>query len=276
MNSQQSRLWLCHLHSLHRLPFSLNILREVCAYLCTQLFPCICDCFLRLYNPDTQLITKFPLDVNLVGSTFISLDTNNVLCLGRRPASTGVYDLILTSLQLVVLPGLSTPREAPGAVSCWKTGCVYAFGGYGHPNDLASSEKYSLSDKRWEELGAMQEPRSYFTPCHYRALIYLVGYAAAVETFNPTTEAFALLPLTLPLQLSDTRSVAFVNHGDLYLLTSTKQAGVWKVDSEGEFRRWRTGETCWSTHQPLVVGSVVLIAWAGKVLKFSLESNSFV
>lgn len=50
----------------------------------------------------------------------------------------------------------------------------------------------------------------------------------------------------------------------------------WKIDAEREFHLSGTGEKIWSSQQPPVMNSLVLIACEEDVLYFNLESYSLV
>ena len=157
------------------------------------------------------------------------------------------------------------------------------FGGTDGKVNLRSCEKMDLSDKRWTDIWSMTHARGSFTPCHFRSLLYLVscwregGRSPPVETFNPVTEAFTVLPITLPPQLTlSGRSVSFVANEELCVLTYEKQMARWKVDTEREFRLSDTGEVMWSLQQPVIVGSLLLIACEGGVKQFSLETYTYV
>jgi hypothetical protein len=98
-----------------------------------------------------------------------------------------------------------------------------------------------------------------------------------VETFHPESETFTVLPISLPPQLTlGGGSVAFVFNNELCVLTENKQMLRWKVDTETEFRLSETGNVMWSNQQPLIVGSLLLIAASGCVTQFSLETFSYI
>jgi hypothetical protein len=98
-----------------------------------------------------------------------------------------------------------------------------------------------------------------------------------VETFNPETKKFVVLPVSLPSQLQLQKvSVAFIVNEELFLLTSGKQMARWEINSGHEFSCSNTGKGIWSSQQPLIVGSVALIAHEKGVIHFSLETYSFI
>ena len=75
-------------------------------------------------------------------------------------------------------------------------------------------------------------------------------------------------------------SVSFVANGELCVLTRGKQIAAWRIESEREFRLLDTDRECGSTQQPLVMGSMALIAnnysSSNAVETFSLEFYAFV
>jgi len=234
----------------------------------------------ELYDVATQQSTHSSLSVDFGGGgSYLELE-NALLCIGAQPATTAVFSLDFGSLHLRALPTMCTPRDGPGLAKAgdW----VYVFGGWDNHYDLNLCEKFSVEEKQWRPLGSMHQPRSHFTPCSFRRLIYLLCTISkdhrAMESFDSQTEVFALLPLALPLQLElGCCSVAFVADGELYLLTGYKQMVRWKIDSEREFRLFSTNRECGSTQSPRILDSRVLIAndYYGQVEKFSLESFDF-
>jgi len=230
-----------------------------------------------LYDIQSQNVSTGTLSVNLDGGSFIEAGRNQLLCVGGTyPSSSAVHSLDLSSFQLSPLPFLSTPRVFAGLAKV--NAHFYVLGGFNEINEerLGSCEKMQLSDTRWTQISSMKHPRGYFTPCHFRSLLYLASAGVqAVETFNADTEVFAVLPVSLPPQLRARPSVAFIAHGELCLVTGNKQMARWKIETEREFRLYDTKQGSCSTQQPLLVGSLVLIASCREVQKFSLETYSF-
>lgn len=236
-----------------------------------DVFAAVFNDTIELYNIHSQQSTWSRLPVNFGwGGSFIALDRITMLCIGAYPAATAVYSLDLSSLQLIAMPPLFTPRAAAGVAIA--ASFVYVFGGYDNPNYLNSCEKYSLKTKNWLPLRSMNHRRSHFTPCSFRHLIYLAcPTPTPIESFNPETETFIDLPLSFPRQPHLFSSLAFVAYEELFLLTNSKQMARWKINEERQFRISTTLKECWSTQPPLVLDSMVLIACTGRVQKFSLE-----
>lgn len=228
----------------------------------------------ELYDFASRQSTRQNLSVDFGdGGSYIELDENTMLCVGGFPPTARVYSLNLNSVQLTPLAALRVPRCGAGVAKA--TAWIYVFGG----QSQISCEKYRLGDNHWQALPNMHYPRSHFTPCSFNALIYLVSSSddRAVESFNPSTEDFTVLPVSLPQQLRlNSHSVAFVSNGELFLLTNDMQKARWKIETEREFRVSTTGRNCSSTQPPRVSGQLVFIASSGRMEKFSLQSYSFV
>ena len=86
-------------------------------------------------------------------------------------------------------------------------------------------EKSSVLPMHWTPLPPMHGGRCSFTPCAFKALLYLASSNnRAVESFSPNTETFTVLPVSLPQDfLTVNGSVAFVANGELILLTWNEQ-----------------------------------------------------
>lgn len=170
--------------------------------------PCLAGVFkntLTLHQVETQRTTRHTLSVDFgAGGSYSMLDESSLLCVGSYPASCSVYALDLLCFQLRSLPSLSAPRCAAGVAKV--EGYAYVFGGQdcaGQSQNACS--KLDLLKSEWTQLLGMRHPRAGFTPCHYRSLIYLVAAGSknhrAVETFNPASGAFEVLPISLSKQL---------------------------------------------------------------------------
>lgn len=224
--------------------------------------------------------TRVTLSVSFgVGGCFIDIADSTKICIGAYPPSTGVFALDLVSHQLTSLPALRTPRAYAGVAKC--TDFVYVFGGFDGSMGLKSNEKYHIIEKKWVPIPDMHYTRSGFTPCSSHSLIYLVDTYSyrAMEAFNPLSELFTELPISLPSQLElGCDCVSYVINGELCILTEAKQFARWEIGSEAGFRVYETKESCWSSQPPMVIGAMVFIANAcsGRVDRFDLKTNAFV
>jgi hypothetical protein len=227
---------------------------------------------LELYDLETQQTAQHSLTANTRYAGYVPLDGSNVLVVGEE-----VMILDVLSFKVTTRAPLLEPRYNPGVTKVGEV--VFAFGGWDN-GQLKVSEKYSIPDNSWTRLADMHFARGAFTPCHFQSLIYLAASYAkdhrAVESFNPQTETFEVLPVSLPLELRQLcGSVAFVANGELCLMTNERQMARWQIESEAVFRLTDLDRACWSNQEPLIVGTQVLIANEGKVLKFSLETYHF-
>lgn len=263
--------------------YSLKTFPPQPALLHTQLYPplhiYLRDKFSAMYGKQlaichlkTGQTTQHTLAADIGASGYLELDRNTVMVVGRE-----VIIVDTNTCQISKLEPLLSPRICPGLGKVENT--VFAFGG-SIGSACKACEKWSILDKCWTRLRDMNYARAYFTPCHFNSLIYLAATLAldhrAVESFSPTTEICTVLPVSLPLQLTlGCNSVVFVAFGELCLLTKNKQMARWRVDSESEFRLSEVDRECWSTQQPLITGKEVLIAVFETVVKFSLETYSF-
>ena len=242
-------------------------------------FPIVWGNTLSLYDLRTQRVSQQSLAVCFSdGTSYVNLDPSSLLCLGAYPASADVYSLHLQTAQLSKRPSLTVPKCAPGTAR-WNS-CVYAFGGVDSAGGLkTSSEKWHVGAELWIEIELMRYPRAYFTPCRYETLFYLLAAKSkdhrAIEAFNPATETFSVLVVSLPPQLElSAGSVVFATVGELCMLTHKKQLVRWEV-AAGKLRLSEVARRCWATQPSCVVGKEVLIAHMGRVVKLSLESFAF-
>jgi len=269
-----AKVWLLHLKCCRSAvgSLSLNVIREICSY-CQDphFFAAISEVRMELYDFHTHNITQRRIPFEIY-SGYIQVDRTTVLIVGEE-----VWTLDLLTLQATPLPPLLTPRNWVGVAQVGNT--VFAFGG-DSGNLRTVCEKSSVPLTQWTPLPPMHYGRMAFTPCVFKALLYLASTNTAsnraVESFSPHTGTFTVLPVSLPpdLQLG-CFSVAFVANGELFLLTEKKQMARWKV-GEPHFRVSAINRKCWSHHPPLIVGTEVYIANERKVEKWSLEADRFV
>ena len=288
VTTTQAKLWLLYMKLQNRIQLSLNILREICTYIRPHFYPLIWDNTLKVYNLCTQCFSPQRKFADFIEASYVTVDENCVICLGKYPASREIYSLNLTSLHLTALPPLDRPRYMPG-VNLGPgqfAGTVYIFGGRNEKyNLLASCVKYGLKEQKPRKAGTMKSARCGFTPCTYKLLIYLVCTTLkdlrTVEVFDPGTDTCTEMPVSLPPHFDlDCPSVSFVAKGCLILFTWSRQAAYWEIDLESEFRVRTTDRSCHSAQIPLVLDSLVLIANYAyspdlRVERFSLQSYSF-
>ena len=200
----------------------------------------ICDDLVYVYDSVSQEVRKQPLPVYFGGGVFcLDLTPTTLLCLGQYPASTEVYELDLTSFRLTLQSSLCIPKCSPGAIQ-WTTD-IYLFGGRNGLMTVQSTcERMDMRTKQWSLVrNQMNYPRVYFTPCLCTSLIYLLSANEAacrcIETFDPQTQVFTLLPVTLPPELMYGNSISFIDRNRLYLITP-KQIACSGLGTDLEFR----------------------------------------
>ena len=152
------------------------------------------DCLSRQWKSKVALASSLPVD-SLSVLTF--LPSGKVfVCGGENSAST--YQVDAEKGFILQLNDMKTPRKAHGLQLFY--GRIYVFGGKRTDNAIENCEKYSINHGSWTALSSnMLKPRSHFSPCLHRHLIYLCGgNSYHSEVFNPQTEAFTALSGNLP------------------------------------------------------------------------------
>jgi hypothetical protein len=246
----------------------------------TKYFASVCYDSLTLLEISTQQVSQHRLTTNFKGgASFVEMDQRLLMCLGSKPASTATFALDIITYIMTPLQHLSIAREAPGVAKC--AGSVYAFGGIdGGERSQNTCEKWNLEGGRWwNTSNSMKHPRAYFTPCLFKACLYLMTTftQSPVEMFRCETETFEELPIAMPKQLRfGWRSVSFVADEQLCVLTEGEQVARWNIERSREFQVQSTKRACWSTQPPQRDGDQVLIAYDGQVVKFNLVTFSFV
>ena len=167
-----------------------------------QLFAAVKLDVIEVHDLKSHQLIKQTLPVNFGdGGSYIQVDSQTLICLGARPPSTNVYKLDMFSFEITPLSPLRTPRCYSGVANTNRF--IYVFGGEEAPwKWLKSCEKYSLLGKQWLPLNSMMYPRTGFTPCTFRSLIYLPSPSTThrIETFNPEAEIFSVISVSLPLK----------------------------------------------------------------------------
>ena len=274
LSAVQAKLWLFYLKGV-RGRLSFNVVQEACSYLSDpHFFAAIYRSSMQLYDFNTRKVTNHSLPV-YVDSGYVEVDRSTVLVVGKE-----VLTLDVLTFQITTLAPLLTSRNYVGVAKMGAT--VFAFGGCGDRGPMKVCEKASFPPQSWTPLPPMHYSRSCFTPCAFKAFLYLAStfseHHRAVESFSPLSATFTLLPVSLPalLQLGY-YSVAFVANGELILLSANEQMACWGIESEAQFIVAGLDRGCCSLRPPLIVGTEVYIAnfKGGKVEKWSLETGSF-
>lgn len=175
--------------------------------------------------------------------------------------------------------GLVQPK-APMVISRTSVGlCVlksYIYALCGAVGKIATDvcERFSLQTDHWETLPHAQRPRQSFNPAIHDGLIYLSGgSSSSIETFNPTSLLFTLLPVTsqniLPVTSLILRDTLYVFNSCLcfWMNCKTGQNGVkcsgFQVESK-------------SAVQPLIWGNKsIIVTEKREVWEVDLEKMSY-
>ena len=242
-------------------------------------FASVCYDSLTLLQISNQQVSQHRLTTSFKGgASFVELDQRLLMCVGCKPASIATLALDIITYVLTSMQPMSIAREAPGVAKC--AGSVYAFGGIdGGERSQNTCEKWSLEGSRWRNTTSMKHARAYFTPCLFKTCLYLMTTftQSPVEMFRCETETFEELPISMPKQLRfGWRSVSFMADEQLCVLTEGEQMARWNIESSREFQVQSTKRVCWSTQPPQRDGAQVLIAYDGQVVKFNLDTFSFV
>ena len=212
-------------------------------------------------------------------AVFCSLDEDAILCVGGKQRITATtYMLAVASALLREVESLARARGAPGIIKHRRF--VYIFGGWDEQTHaLNASEKFSVITERWAPLPAMHHPRSYFSPCACGDEIYLPRTGQVLEVLNTVSEEFKELPIWLT-DFSESRSVSFINDGELVIITGKNQLGKWRINAEDSFRmseiQMNDSNSGRSNIPPLKRGTAML--WVrghdGALVKYNLESGT--
>ena len=232
----ESRLLLLftRLHSVTLRPLSLNITREVCAYLGPH-------AFLASIAINQRLVTVFDLETGFRSQvavkqeflpciTYCSVDEFSLLVVGNKYMSDLVQRVSLLTGDITAEAPMLEGRIWPGMVV---TGdFCYVFGG-NPQNALTSAEKLHMATHRWVQVPPMPTPKMSFTPCAHGSEVFLPFTNSSelpVEVFSTDSEQYRLLPLLLSVKCFGT--VTTIVAGELvHLLTYSEEVGRWRVDS---------------------------------------------
>lgn len=231
----------------------------------------------------TDEISTATLSVSFSNSTvFCQLDSDVVLAIGGKPATTSVYQVALATATVTAEAQTLVPRRLPGVLK--HGGFVYLFGGSDGAKQLTACEKFAVKEKAWTALPDMTYARGGFSPCVFGSDIYLPDVKRdhrTLEVFNIPREDFRTVNVTIPASLSS-NSVSFVLEGELILITVDKQLGRWRIGSEDSFRvsklPMKEVASALSNIPPVRRGREVLwVRWKdGALVKFNMDTESLV
>lgn len=158
--------------------------------------------------------------------------------------------------QLTELPKSISSRMCPGPYYDPFSMSIYLFGGQFSGN---SSEKLDLTSYQWADSGKMKASRSHFHPCRWKEEVYLCGGGTvSIETFNPYTGLYTLLPIQLP-EMTESLAIAF--EGKICVLTPFYMTKI-DVNSCSLHSNKRNMSSVWSWSTPVLHESSVYLLFA--------------
>lgn len=232
------KIQLLWVHRRYRFPqpLSLNIVREVCRYLCDlHIVPCVHNDELRVYYIDSGRVVDGKLSrIFTTAAVPCLLSESEVMYIGNYPPySAEAFIVNLQSFHTTQILSMGTERGWPGVIRV--EAAVYVFGG-NNPM-LTSSEKMQIASLQWAPIPDMQHGRYSFSPCFYEDEIYLGDYMQpmkVIEAFNVISETYR--PLDIPLPKLQRHSMSFILDHEMYIMNLDFELARWKINSsEREF-----------------------------------------
>lgn len=268
-------------------PLSVNIVREICAYLAQRCsLIALRNNSIVLYSLTTSSQESFQVASKLPSDAIFSHFTgNSVICLGGQPVSSEALVIILHVKQAVT--GVSNMLEArfwPGVIRFGPF--IYVFGGKDRSGTtMLTSERFSALDGKWKQLPRMSYSRVAFSPCLFANLIYLPeanSKRKPFESFNPVTLQYQ----RIPIYMTEPRffgSVSFIISDTLCFISRSGRMGRWNVreieqgKQLGSFELRETNLAL-SSCTPVVMGREVY--WVridtGELVSYSLDTSHIV
>lgn len=202
MTTIKVKTWLVFAHRLHPVLRRLNLtlLREVGRYLTDTFYPCVFGSTLSLWNLERGQVSVKSLSHYSFnsGASYCMYSFDRLLCVGDSElSSTSAFSLCIHTAEVTSLANMKQARAWAGLIS-WRES-IYVFGGN---YDLArlEAEKYTPGHNQWTELGPMPTPKACFSPLLHQEQFYLIAtstYSLPIDTFNPVTETYQSLPVTI-------------------------------------------------------------------------------
>jgi len=250
-------LWLRGLLTPFR-PLSLNITREVCAYLLSSALCLVLAFrldFASLYDLDRRTVVSATLARSLdSGVKLCVVSRRKALCFGGNGPSSLVFSLLFSDFRLCPEKSMSVARSSAGVLLYRRN--VYVFGG--RPS-VRSCEKLNLNLFTWHSLPNLLGSKHSFTPCRHHQSIYLpeARQACLLEVFDISTETITALEVAMPFQ--DGASTAIMHGEEMTIVTSKGELGKWSP-GKGQFEVVSLGI---GTESKLFCSSQPVL-WAGK------------
>ena len=194
------------------------------------LLPGLWDGSLQIYDVVAKNCISLQQHELDAGTVLCMLEDRELLAIGGFPASNAVYRICAKTGSFTPLLPMIHPRGFAGVFPY--SASVYIFGGLAE-STLSHSEKYHLDLNVWHPLPALQEAKCAFTPCMLRTCLYLPEFqtCCALEEFSLAHATSRLLRV----DMGELRgwAVAWVEGGELVVVTSQGQQGRWRPGRGG-------------------------------------------
>lgn len=150
-------------------------------------------------------------------------------------------------------------------VTIYNSGYVYVFGGSDITGEIGTSERYSLSSKRWEKLPDLNHPRKMASICNFESdrIIIAGGFNGrhkkeldSVEIFNTKTLRLEIQKFAMPEGLLCS-SIIQINPFEILVMGGFNSKGISKSVNvlnvtNGKFvKRKDLDDPTWSIYQPV-------------------------
>jgi hypothetical protein len=199
------------------------------------------DCITEIWSPKIQYLSLYP-SLGTHHQSCIFLPNGNLFaCGGYNPFADDTFEINITTG--AVRPLAPMPWKLCGNCLVVYFNWIYSFGGYigGYAH---YSAKYSISANKWGSLkNNVLAPRHCTNPCLYKHSIYLMGGCTTqCELFNPATETFTPLSITLP---AATHTRVYIFGNDIVAIQPSK---IVKISlnsmSNPQVESHSTGQVC--------------------------------
>ena len=178
----------------------------------------IFDCDAKTWSPKIKYLSLYP-SLGTHHQSCIFLPNGNLfVCGGDNPLADDTFEINLTTGAVHPLASMPWKVCANGLAVYFNW--IYSFGAY-VAGYLNYSAKYSITANKWASLkNSMHVSRCCTNPCLYQHIIYLMGGCSTTcELFNPATETFTLLSLTLP---AATHTRVYIFEDDIVAIQPSK------------------------------------------------------
>ena len=171
--------------------------------------------------------------------------------------------------QIRRVKSMPTPKIYSGCIHFERK--IYAFCGRLCEVPTRECCFFSLLSEDWSSLPKSIEPRQSLSPVLYKGAIILPnGCNSSVESFNPSTTEFCILPINTGLTESSTSFF----HGDEIYILGLRKCSVWNLSTyqfvrQGEYKMINVAI---SQFPPFVHRNVGYFVYSGVVRKLDLDA----